>query len=234
MAFQDQFFDIDWDLVSSGLLSRGYAVIDGLCSDDECLSLRNRYEQPELFRKTVNMARHSFGEGEYKYFSYPLPDLVQQIRVNSYTPLAKLANEWGALLGKTEKFPDQYQHFLNRCAQAGQVKATPLMLKYTKGDYNRLHQDMYGEVYFPFQLIILLSEPEVEFVGGDLVLVENIPRLQSRAHLPKLKKGSAVIIPTQERPVSGIRGWRRAKMRHGVTELLSGERHTLGIIFHDA
>lgn len=234
MNFEKRFSNLDWDALSSGLLERGYGVIDELFSDSECENLREQYDQPKLFRKTVNMARHNFGNGEYKYFAYPLPKLVQQIRFNFYEPLAKLANEWAKLFGDAEVWPDQHQKFLDQCAREGQSKATPLMLKYIKGDYNRLHQDLYGDVFFPFQVIILLSEPEVVFSGGDLILVENTPRMQSRPHLPKLKKGSAVIVPTQERPIPGARGWRRAKMRHGVTELLAGERITLGIIFHDA
>lgn len=234
MDFENRFSSLDWDALSSGLMERGYSVIDELFSDVECESLREQYDQAALFRKTVNMARHNFGNGEYKYFAYPLPELVQQIRFKFYAPLAKLANEWAKLFGDAQVWPDQHQSFLDQCARAGQSKATPLMLKYVKGDYNRLHQDLYGEVSFPFQVIILLSEPDVAFTGGDLILVENVPRLQSRPHLPKLKKGSAVIIPTQERPIPGVRGWRRAKMRHGVSELLTGERLTMGIIFHDA
>lgn len=234
MNFEESFSRLDWNTLSSELLERGYSVIDELLSDAECKSMCRQYDQPELFRKTVNMARHSFGRGEYKYFAYPLPELVGQIRFNFYQPLAKLANNWAALYGDAKIWPDQHQSFLEQCAGEGQSKATPLMLKYVKGDYNRLHQDLYGQVYFPFQVIILLSDPETAFSGGDLILVENVPRLQSRPHLPKLKKGSAVIVPTQERPIPGARGWRRAKMRHGVTELLAGERLTLGIIFHDA
>jgi hypothetical protein len=234
VAFEKQFSNLDWDALNAGLLQRGYIVIDELFCDAECENMQQQYDQAGLFRKTVNMAKHNFGNGEYKYFAYPLPELVQQIRLKFYAPLAKLANEWARLFDEGQVWPDQHQSLLDHCARAGQTKATPLMLKYSKGDYNRLHQDMYGEVTFPFQVIVLLSEPEVAFSGGDLILVENTPRMQSRAHLPKLKKGSAVIIPTQERPISGESGWRRAKMRHGVTELLTGERLTLGIIFHDA
>jgi hypothetical protein len=234
VAFEKRFSSLDWDALNAGLLQRGYAVIDELFSGSECENMQQLYDQAALFRKTVNMAEHDFGNGEYKYFAYPLPELVQITRLKLYAPLAKLANEWAALFNDEQVWPDQHQSLLDHCARAGQTKATPLMLKYRKGDYNRLHQDVYAEVIFPFQVIVLLSEPEEAFSGGDLVLVENTPGMQSRAHSPKLKKGSAVIIPTQERPIPGARGWRRAKMRHGVTELLTGVRLTLGVIFHDA
>lgn len=234
MNFEKRFASLDWDAVSSGLLTRGYEVIGELCSDIECESLLEQYDRPELFRKTVNMAQKNFGNGQYKYFAYPLPDLVQQIRLKFYGPLAELANEWAKLLGDAQVWPDKQQNFLDQCASAGQTKAAPLMLKYVEGDYNRLHQDLYGQVTFPFQVIILLSEPEVAFSGGDLILVEKTPGAQLRAHSPKLKRGSAVIVPTQERPVREVGGWEKAEMQHGVTELLTGERLTLGIIFHDA
>lgn len=225
---------LDWRLIGDELLKRGYSVIEGLCGEDDCRELLNFYLQEGLFRKTVNMSRHNFGSGEYKYFSYPLPDKVQLLRESFYSPLAAIANEWSALLEDDMRWPLAHSEFLNQCSSKGQIKPTPLMLQYNSGDYNRLHQDMYGEVYFPFQLIILLSDPTTDFRGGDLVLVENYPRMQSRPHLPKLAKGSAVILPTQLRPIPGARGWRKAKMRHGVTEILAGQRNTLGIIFHDA
>lgn len=225
---------LDWSEIGNELLERGYSVIDGLCDRYECQQLLDCYSQDELFRKTVNMSRHNFGSGEYKYFSYPLPPTVQLLRECFYKPLAAIANDWSSLLKDDDRWPLEHHEFLTQCNSKGQLKPTPLMLKYSKGDYNRLHQDMYGEVYFPFQLIILLNEPEADFRGGELILVENYPRMQSRPHLPKLSKGSAVIVPTQARPIPGAKGWRKAKMRHGVTEIIGGERTTLGVIFHDA
>lgn len=234
MSLQQQLQHCDWNALEENLLRHGYAVVDDLLSDAECSLLLECYSDQACFRKTVNMARHNFGNGEYKYFSYPLPELVQQLRTGFYPPLAKIANQWSSLFAEPVCWTENHEEFLKHCQQSGQHKATPLMLKYTAGDYNRLHQDLYGEVYFPFQLILLLSDPGADFEGGNLVLVENYPRMQSRPHVPILQKGSAVIIPTQERPVPGARGWRRAKMRHGVSDIRRGERYTLGIIFHDA
>jgi hypothetical protein len=225
---------IEWNALETDLLDRGYSVIDGLCSPQECDELLAGYSVDTLFRKTVVMARHNFGSGEYKYFAYPLPGIVQQIRETLFQPLAKIANDWADKFARAYRWPEDYGKFLQECAIANQVKPTPLMLRYGQGDYNRLHQDMYGEVYFPFQVIVLLSEPQLDFEGGDLVLMENYPRMQSRPHVPKLRKGSAVIIPSKERPIPGVRGWRQAQMRHGVSEIVKGQRYTLGIIFHDA
>jgi hypothetical protein len=224
---------IEWGLIETQLLARGFSVIEGLCSPAQCDELVAGYSVDQKFRKTVVMARHNFGSGEYKYFASPLPEIVQGLRQTLYQPLAQIANDWADKFAKAERWPASYDKFSERCKAAGQVKPTPLMLRYGPGDYNRLHQDIYGEVYFPFQVIVLLSEPQQDFVGGDLVLVENYPRLQSRAHVPKLEKGSAVIIPTRERPIPGARGWRQAQMRHGVSEIIDGQRFTLGIIFHD-
>jgi hypothetical protein len=224
---------IEWDVIEEQLLARGFSVLEGLCSSLECDELIACYNHEETFRKTVVMARHNFGSGEYKYFASPLPSVVQNLRLGLYSPLAKIANDWAQKLAKAERWPASYSKFSERCKAAGQVKPTPLMLRYGPGDYNRLHQDIYGEVYFPFQVIVLLSEPQQDFVGGDLVLVENCPRQQSRPHVPTLRKGAAVIIPTRERPIPGARGWRQAQIRHGVSEIVSGQRITLGIIFHD-
>lgn len=234
MSLKGNIASLRWEGISAELLQRGYSVIDGLFDKRECGALLEMYQRPELFRKTVNMSRHSFGRGEYKYFSYPLPEAIQILRENFYPPLAEIANQWSSLTGGDDTWPLDHQQFLDQCKRHGQEKATPLMLKYSEGDYNRLHQDMYGEVFFPFQVIVLLNEVGVNFTGGDLILVENYPRLQSRPHLPKLKQGSLVVIPTQWRPIQGSRGWRQAKMRHGVSEVLWGQRNTLGVIFHDA
>ena len=234
MSVSSRVKTIEWDSVEADLLARGYSVIDDLCSNSECDSLVAGYDKDDQFRKTVVMGRHNFGRGEYKYFANPLPVIVQDLRQSLFQPLAKIANDWADKFARSDRWPESHGEFLQNCLAVGQVKPTPLMLRYGEGDYNRLHQDMYGEVYFPFQVIVLLSEPEQDFFGGDLVLLENYPRMQSRPHVPKLAKGSAVIIPTKERPIPGVRGWRQAKMRHGVSEIVKGQRYTLGIIFHDA
>ncbi len=225
---------LDWSSIENQLLCRGFSVIDELLSHTECDQLMASYKEDVQFRKTVVMDRHNFGQGEYRYFARPLPTLVNELRHALYPPLAIIANDWYKKLGRQERWPDAYQQFIKRCESVGQTKPTPLLLRYLVGDYNRLHQDIYGEVYFPFQVIILLSEKGKDFDGGDLVLVENYPRMQSRPHVAKLEKGTAVIIPTRERPIPGKRGWRQASVRHGVAEIIWGERMTLGIIFHDA
>ena len=225
---------IEWDSIEAQLLKRGFGVIDGLCSPAQCDDLVASYAIDKNIRKTVVMARHNFGRGEYKYFANPLPAVVQNLRQSLFPPLAQIANDWATKFNSTERWPESYSEFLQLCSEVGQTKPTPLMLRYREGDYNRLHQDIYGEVYFPFQVIVLLSDAGQDFVGGDLVLVENYPRMQSRPHVPKLQKGAAVIIPTKERPIPGARAWRKAQMRHGVSEIIQGERFTLGIIFHNA
>lgn len=234
MGLSSRLNTIEWEPIQEQLFARGFSVIDKLCSRSECDELIAGYGADENFRKTVIMDRHNFGRGEYKYFASPLPKYVQELRHSLYSPLAIIANDWAEKLKRVGRWPQGHADFLHDCAAAGQIKPTPLMLLYGQGDYNRLHQDLYGEVYFPFQVIVLLSEPEQDFVGGDLVLTEHYPRMQSRPHVPKLAKGSAVIIPTKERPIPGVRGWRQAQMRHGVSEILQGQRFTLGIIFHDA
>ncbi|MFK7863888.1 MAG: 2OG-Fe(II) oxygenase [Pseudohongiellaceae bacterium] len=234
MSLTQKLSSLDWGIIRDQLQQRGYSVLEKVCDDKLCLELLESYQNEGLFRKTITMSRHSFGRGEYKYFSYPLPQTVQTLREIFYPPLAEIANRWSSLTGSADRWPVDHREFLNHCQACGQSKPTPLMLKYGEGDYNRLHQDIYGDVFFPFQIIVLLNEPDVDFTGGELILVENYPRLQSRPHLPKLSKGAVVIVPTSWRPIEGSRGWRRAKMRHGVSEVLSGQRHTLGIIFHDA
>ena len=210
--------------------ARGYSVIEGLINAAQCAALAAVYEQDAPFRSRVVMARHGFGRGEYKYFSYPLPGVVQKLRTSLYQRLAIIANRWEP----GRRFPERHAEFLKRCHTAGQRKPTPLLLKYGQGDYNCLHQDLYGEHVFPLQLTILLSEPGRDFTGGEFVMTEQRPRMQSRAEVVALRKGDAVVFAVNQRPVQGTRGVYRVKMRHGVSRVRSGRRYTAGIIFHDA
>jgi len=220
---------LDWSSLIAHLDRQGFATTGPLLTEDECLALTALYDQPEPWRNRVVMARHGFGQGEYRYFRYPLPDMVQCLRENIYPHLAPLANRWQ----QAETFPAAHAAYIAACHAAGQSRPTPLLLRYGPGDYNRLHQDLYGEMVFPLQLTLLLSDPS-EFSGGDFVLVENKPRSQSRAEVVRLAQGEAVIFAVNQRPVRGTRGSYRVAMRHGVSTLHSGRRHTLGVIFHDA
>jgi uncharacterized protein len=233
-AIEDRVAALDTVRFLANLGRDGYAVIPSLLTSEECRSLTASYDSSDLFRSRVIMARHGYGQGEYKYFTYPLPDVVAELRTALYTPLAELANRWNTATGKTQRFPETHAAYLERCHRAGQVKPTPLLLRYREGDYNRLHQDLYGEHVFPLQATILLSAPERDFTGGEFVLVEQRPRMQSRAEIVPLSQGDAVIFAVHHRPVRGTRGFHRATMRHGVSRLRSGERMTLGVIFHDA
>jgi len=226
--------EIDWQKVSSALDERGSAVVESLFSSAQCRSLAALYEKDDLFRSRVVMARHGFGRGEYKYFDYPLPEVVAAQRSALYPRLAEIANRWNAALGVKARFPDEHKAYLKRCHAAGQRRPTPLVLKYEEGDYNCLHQDLYGEHVFPLQLTILLSEPGSDFTGGEFVMTEQRPRMQSRAEVVPLAQGDAVIFAVNERPVRGTRGTYRVKLRHGVSRVHSGRRFTAGIIFHDA
>ena len=201
---------------------------------DECAALAGLYAHDEPFRSRVIMARHGFGRGEYKYFAYPLPETVAALRDALYPPLAAIANRWNAALGIATRYPAEHDAYLERCHAAGQTRPTPLLLQYDEGDYNCLHQDLYGEHVFPLQATVLLSRPGVDFTGGEFVLTEQRPRMQSRAEVVPLAQGEAVIFPVHHRPVQGTRGVYRVNMRHGVSRLRGGRRHTLGIIFHDA
>jgi hypothetical protein len=226
--------EIDWEKVSAALNERGSAVVERLLSPTQCRSLAALYENEDLFRSRVVMARHNFGRGEYKYFDYPLPDLIAAQRTALYPPLAEIANRWNAALGIKARFPPEHKAYLRRCHAAGQRRPTPLILKYEEGDYNCLHQDLYGEHVFPLQLTILLSVPGSDFTGGEFVMTEQRPRMQSRAEVVPLAQGDTVIFAVNERPVRGTRGAYRVKLRHGVSRVRSGRRYTAGIIFHDA
>ena len=225
---------LDWTRIATELDAQGCAATGPLLSATECAALAAAYDDDALYRSRVVMARHGFGKGEYRYFAYPLPDPVAALRAACYPPLAAIANRWNAALSETIRFPDELAAFLARCHKAGQRKPTPLVLRYGAGDYNCLHQDLYGEEVFPLQLAILLSAPGRDFTGGEFVLTEHRPRMQSRAEVVPLARGEGVIFPVHHRPVRGTRGVYRVNMRHGVSRLRSGSRHTLGIIFHDA
>jgi len=225
---------LDWDAIGAHLDAHGYATTGKLLTREECRALVNGYDRVELFRSRVVMAQHGFGRGEYKYFSYPLPAAVAALRDALYPSLAEIANRWNAALGIAGRFPATHREMLSRCRQAGQDKPTPLLLRYGVDDYNCMHQDLYGEEVFPLQVTILLSDPERDFTGGEFVLTEQRPRMQSRAEVVPLAQADGVIFPVRHRPVRGTRGTYRVMMRHGVSRVRSGQRHTLGIIFHDA
>ena len=225
---------IDWSAVSADLDAQGWAVMPKLLSANECGSVAARYDQEAEFRSHIVMAQHGFGRGEYKYFAYPLPSLVEGLRTDLYPHLAPIANRWHETMGMDVRFPDNHAAFIARCHAAGQTRPTPLLLQYGEDDYNALHQDLYGEHVFPLQIAVLLSEPGEDFEGGEFVLTEQRPRMQSRAMVVPFRQGDAVVFAVNSRPVQGARGSYRVKLRHGVSKLRSGHRHTLGIIFHDA
>ena len=225
---------VDWNGVSENLGSFGWAPLGRLLNAQECKALRNFYHHEEGFRSTIVMSRHGFGRGEYKYMSYPLPDVVAALRANLYARLAPIANAWNEAMGIDVRYPAAHADFLRRCHDAGQLRPTPLLLHYGEGDYNCLHQDIYGEHVFPLQVVILLSEPGEDFAGGEFVLTEQRPRMQSRAEIVPLRRGDAAVFAVHHRPVRGTRGTYRVNLRHGVSRLRSGERYTAGIIFHDA
>lgn len=225
---------MNWDGVATRLDADGYAVLPHLVSASECATLRNAYAEDALFRKRIVMERHGYGRGEYAYFAYPLPRRVAELRTSLYAALAPVANRWHEAMRIDVRFPLEHAAFLERCHRAGQLRPTPLVLKYGIDDYNCLHQDLYGEHVFPLQVACLLSQPEADFTGGEFVLTEQRPRRQSRVEIVPLTQGDAVVFAVNQRPVQGARGTHRVKMRHGVSRLRSGERYTLGIIFHDA
>ena len=234
MRITERIQSVDWECVSRDLDAQGNAIIDHLLSPAECESIINLYPKDDIFRSAVVMARHGFGRGEYKYFNYPLPDLIARLRAEIYPHLAPIANRWNQSMGSAIQFPVQHSDFIKRCHEAGQQRPTPLLLQYQSGDYNCLHQDLYGEHVFPLQLAILLSEPERDFTGGEFVMTEQRPRMQSRAMVVPLRQGDGVVFAVANRPVQGGRGTYRVNLRHGVSVIRSGHRHTLGVIFHDS
>lgn len=225
---------LDWVAIAAALDDHGCATTGPLLTAEECALLAQSYPADNLFRSRVVMARHGFGRGEYKYFAYPLPELVAALRATLFPPLAEIANRWNETMGIAVRYPRDHVAYLKRCHSAGQSKPTPLLLQYGAGDFNCLHQDIYGDNIFPLQVAFLLSQPGTGFTGGEFVLTEQRPRMQSRAEVVPLQQGEGVIFPVHHRPVRGTRGTYRVNMRHGVSRLRSGHRHTLGIIFHDA
>jgi hypothetical protein len=225
---------IDWSAMARGLDDAGFATTGPLLNPAECAEIASLYDRDDRFRKRIVMAQHHFGVGEYKYLAYPLPRTVQTLRVRMYPHLAKIANDWAKRLGESPAFPPTLSRYLERCHASGQNRPTPLVLKYERGGYNCLHQDLYGELVFPFQLTVLLSNPKEDFEGGEFLLTEQRPRLQSRGTVVPLRWGEAVVFPVRHRPIRGTRGDYRAAMRHGVGTIRHGHRFTLGIIFHDA
>jgi uncharacterized protein len=225
---------IDWAQASRDLDNQGCAILKGLLSPDQCRALAALYPDDAHFRSRIVMGRHGFGRGEYKYFAYPLPDLIAALRPALYARLVGTANRWNDAMSIAITYPAQHETFLKRCHGAGQVRPTPLLLQYEEGDFNCLHQDLYGEHVFPLQVAFLLSEPGRDFEGGEFVLTEQRPRMQSRAEVVRLTQGDAVAFAVHHRPVQGTRGSYRVNMRHGVSRIRSGRRHTLGVIFHDA
>ena len=225
---------LDWQKITKKLNESGNVLLKEILSPQNCEVLASLYENDGLFRSRVVMARHGFGRGEYKYFKYPLPDVLQGLRTILYEKLAPVANDWNAKMGIEVRYPSKHADFIARCHKAGQLRPTPLLLQYGEGDYNCLHQDLYGEHVFPIQVAFLLSEPGRDFAGGEFVLTEQRPRMQTRPEVVPLRQGDAVAFAVHHRPVQGTRGIYRVNMRHGVSQLKSGHRHTVGIIFHDA
>ncbi|MEQ1949824.1 2OG-Fe(II) oxygenase [Mesorhizobium sp. CN2-181] len=226
--------DYDWQALGDDLNAYGCAVIERLLNPQQCEMFAALYPHEEHFRSHVIMARHGFGKGEYRYFRYPLPGLLEELRTSLYARLAPVANQWNERMGDKIRYPDEHQDYLRLCHDAGQKRPTPLLLQYGPGDFNALHQDLYGDLAFPIQVAVLLSEPGRDFSGGEFVLTEQRPRMQSRAEVVPLRQGDAVAFAVHNRPVQGTRGNYRVNLRHGVSRLRSGRRHTLGIIFHDA
>ena len=225
---------IDWVSMARDLDARGWTLLPRLITQEQCRQVSGLYARDAGFRSRVIMARHGFGRGEYRYFAYPLPDLVQTLRTTLYPRLAPIANAWHERMGLDARFPPAHAEYIERCHQAGQTRPTPLLLQYGSGDYNCLHQDLYGEHVFPLQMTVLLSQPAEDFEGGEFVLTEQRPRMQSRVEVVPLTRGDAVVFAVNSRPVRGIRGDHRVHLRHGVSAMRKGRRHALGIIFHDA
>lgn len=225
---------LDWSLITESMHANGYAIAPKILTSKQCEEIIALYEERDLFRKTVVMERYRFGKGEYKYFDYPLPTVIQELRETIYHKLSPIANQWMNALNIDTQFPSSLRELTRQCHANEQKKPTPLLLKYAEGGFNTLHQDLYGDVYFPIQTVFFLNEPDNDFIGGEFVMTQQTPRAQSKAIVLKPKKGDMVVFTTNFRPVKGVRGYYRANMKHGVSEIKSGQRNTLGIIFHDA
>ncbi|WP_333575105.1 2OG-Fe(II) oxygenase [Sphingobacterium sp.] len=224
----------NWDTILEALNNNGFAIVPDLINDSECAELLHEFNEEYRYRKTVVMERYRFGKGVYKYFNYPLPNMLTELRENFYGYLAPLANKWMEVLKTKTRYPQKHHEFIARCKENGQEKATALILGYGAGGFCAMHQDLYGEVYFPLQIVLFLDDVDKDYTGGEFILTENIPMAQSRTHAIKPKKGDVIIFATNFRPVKGVKGYYRVTMKHGVSTIHSGERHTLGIIFHDA
>lgn len=225
---------LDWDTIAEELDAVGAAPTGPILGDDECASLVELYDEPDRFRSTVDMARHRFGQGEYRYFSHPLPELVTELRAALWPHLRPVARRWAEQLGEPAPWPERFDEWLAACHGAGQTRPTPLLLRYGPGDWNALHRDLYGDLVFPLQVVVGLDTPDEDYVGGELVVVEQRPRAQSRATTLRIPRGHGVVLTTRHRPVRSARAWSAAPMRHGVSTVRTGRRHTLGVIFHDA
>lgn len=234
VAVAQRFDTLDWPAIGRDLDAYGCAVLPRILAPAECAGIAGSYDTDRFVRSSVVMARHGFGRGEYRYFAYPLPPVIAELRCVLYPPLAAIANRWHEVLGIDVRYPMTHAEYIERCHHAGQTRPTPLLLRYGAGDYNCLHQDLYGEQVFPLQVACLLSDPEHDFTGGEFVLTEQRPRMQSRAEVVPLREGQAVVFAVSSRPVQGTRGIYRVNMRHGVSRVRTGRRYTLGVIFHDA
>jgi uncharacterized protein len=226
--------NLNWLSIENSLNNKGYALINNALTKEECGQLTKLYPNPDLFRSVINMQRYRFGKGEYKYFNYPLPSIIQKLREELYKPLSKIANQWMQLLSIDKVFPESHSDLISQCHAHQQTRPTPLILRYEAGGYNTLHQDLYGEIYFPFQVVFVLTQHGRDHESGELVLTEQVPRAQSKAEVVIPNQGDAVIFTTNFRPVKGTKGYYRANMKHGVSEVKSGVRFAMGIIFHDA
>ena len=226
--------DLDWASVGTGLDEAGVAQIGPVLTAAECSALVDLYDQGGRFRSTVDMARHRYGRGQYRYFAYPLPEIVQHLRVSFWPHLLPIAREWAARRGDDAPWPDEFDEWIRRCHDAGQARPTPLMLRYGPGDWNALHRDLYGDLVFPLQVVIGLDVPDIDYTGGEFVVVEQRPRAQSRATASTIERGHGVVFTTRDHPVRNSRGWSRSPVRHGVSTVHTGRRTTLGLIFHDA
>ncbi|CRK82370.1 2OG-Fe(II) oxygenase [Neobacillus massiliamazoniensis] len=234
MRIKERIAGLDWNTIQQSLEEQGFAKVPVILDKEQCHEIMNTYEEDRLFRSTINMARYRFGVGEYKYYQDPIPELLQHLREGFYPELAKTANYWNERLGLEGSYPAELPEFLKQCYQQGQKRSTPLILKYEEGGYNCLHQDLYGDVFFPFQVVFALNQKEVDYTGGEFLLVEQRPRAQSRGNVITIEQGAGFIFPTNHRPFKGARGYYRTTLRHGVSTITSGTRYTLGIIFHDA